>query len=162
MEIRGETQGDVPAIRGLVANAFPTCAEADLIDRLRDETSAVFSLVAIVDGQVIGHVMFSRMDRPDNALGLAPVAVLAGWRRQGIAAGLIREGLSRAVADGWGSVFVLGDPGYYGRFGFEASLAVGFNSPYAGPHLMALALRADALVTREGELRYPPAFAALG
>lgn len=48
------------------------------------------------------------------------------------------------------------------RFEFDASLAAGFTSPYAGPHLMALALDADALAERRGELRYPPAFAALG
>jgi putative acetyltransferase len=162
MEIRGETTVDIPAIRSLLTNAFPTGAEAELVDRLRDQGSAVFSLVAIVDGQLIGHAMFSQMDRPDDALGLAPVAVLADRRRKGSAAGLIREGLSRARADGWGSVFVLGDPDYYGRFGFETSSAVGFISAYAGPHLMALALRTVALAVREGELRYPPAFAALG
>ena len=106
--------------------------------------------------------MFSRIEWPDSALGLAPVAVLMPRRRQGIAAGLIREGLSRAAAEGWSSVFVLGDPAYYNRFGFAASLAEGFISPYAGPHLMALTLRADALAKRTGELRYPPAFAELG
>ena len=162
MEIRSETAGDLPAIRHLIADAFPTCAEADLVEQLRADGSSEVSLVAVADGQPVGHVMFSRMERPDNALGLAPVAVLAGWRRRGIAAALIREGLSRAGADGWSRVFVLGDPPYYARFGFAASAAEGFVSPYTGPHLMALALRADAVVERTGELRYPPAFAALG
>ena len=162
MEIRGETPDDIPAIRTLVAEAFPTPAEADLVDRLRADGSAVFSLVAIMDRRPVGHVMFSRMEGPDSALGLAPVAVMAAWRRQGIAAALIREGLSRALADGWASAFVLGDPAYYGRFGFAAQLAEGFASPYAGPHLMGLALREHALSERTGELRYPGAFAALG
>jgi putative acetyltransferase len=162
MEIRGETADDVAAIRGLLAAAFPTSAEADLVDRLRADGSAVFSLVAIADGELVGHAMLSRMDYPPNALGLAPVAVVAERRHLGIAAALIRDGLSRATADGWACVFVLGDPDYYDRFGFAASLAAGFISPYAGPHLMALALRADALAERTGELRYPSAFAALG
>lgn len=122
----------------------------------------MFSLVAVAGGALVGHVMFSRMERPDRALGLAPVAVAAAWRRRGTAAILIGEGISRAGADGWASVFVLGDPAYYGRFGFDASLADGFASPYAGPHLMALALGTDALAARSGELRYPRAFAALG
>ena len=162
MEIRGETAGDIAAIRGLIAAAFPTSAEADLVDRLRADGSAVFSLVAVMDGKPVGHVMFSRMERPHDALGLAPVAVHAAWRRRGIAATLIREGLSCARADGWASIFVLGDPAYYGRFGFAAELAEGFASPYAGPHLMGLALREHALAARTGELCYPPAFAALG
>jgi len=161
MEIRGETAGDIPAIRHLLAEAFPTSAEADLVDRLRADNSCVFSLVATADRQLVGHVMLSRMERPRNALGLAPVAVLAARRRQGIAAALIRDGLSRAKADDWGSVFVLGDPDYYNCFEFAASLAEGFGSPYAGPHLMALILREGGLSERSGELRYPPAFAAL-
>jgi putative acetyltransferase len=74
---------------------------------------------------------------------------------------LIRDGLLRARTDGWASVFVLGDPAYYNRFGFHASLAEGFDSPYAGAHLMALSLSENALAERAGELRYPPAFAAL-
>ena len=161
MEIRGETADDIAAIWNLIAGAFPTPAEADLVDRIREDGSAVFSLLAVMDRQPVGHVMFSRMERPDGALGLAPVAVHAAWRRQGIAAALIREGLSRARANGWSSAFVLGDPAYYGRFGFAAELAEGFASPYAGPHLMGLALREHALSRRTGELRYPPAFAAL-
>jgi putative acetyltransferase len=162
MEIRGETADDIPCIRLLLAEAFPSCAEAGLVDRLREDDSGVFSLVAVSGGQLAGHVMLSRMVRPGGALGLAPVAVAAALRRQGIAAALIREGLSRATVEGWASVFVFGDPDYYNRFGFTALLAEGFASPYAGPHLMAVALCADGLAQRAGELCYPPAFAALG
>jgi putative acetyltransferase len=160
--IRDEAAADIPAVRRLLVDAFPSCGEADLVDRLRAEGSAVFSLVAVEDQAIVGHVMFSQMEQPDRALGLAPVAVLSACRRRGIAAALIRVGLSRAAADGWESVFVLGDPTYYNRFGFAASLASGFVSPYAGPHLMALALREGALAGQTGELRYPPQFSALG
>ncbi|HEY3637907.1 MAG TPA: N-acetyltransferase [Rhizomicrobium sp.] len=161
MEIRGETATDFPAVRRLLIEAFPTDAEADLVDRLRQGGSSIVSLVAIIGSQLAGYVLFSRMERPDNSLGLAPVAVQASWRRRGVAASLIREGLSRAGADGWARIFVLGDPDYYRRFGFNASLAEGYISPYAGPHLMALNLRADIPAERKGELRYAPAFAAL-
>src|ERR1700749_2624672 len=101
MEIRGETGDDAPAIRQLLAGAFPTRAEADLVDQLRADGNAVFSLIAFDDGQPVGHVLFSRMECPDGALGLAPVAVVASRRRRGIAGALIREGLSRARAGGW-------------------------------------------------------------
>lgn len=161
MEIRSEAPGDFERIRVVETEAFPTRAEADLVDRLRADGSAVFSLVALLDGAVVGHVMFSRMQLPEGALGLGPVAVLAKHRRQGIAAALIREGLSRAKAQDWGRVFVLGDPAYYTRFGFDPSLAQGFASSFAGPHLMGLALRPGALVQRSGPLDYAKAFAEL-
>jgi putative acetyltransferase len=161
IDIRTETPGDIPGIQLVEAEAFPTHAEADLVDRLREDGSAVLSLIAVLDRQVIGHAMFSRMQEPRGSLGLGPVAVLSAHRRRGVAAGLIREGLSRAKADGWAAVFVLGDPAYYGRFGFSAALAAGFGSPYAGPHLMGLELQAHSLAAKTGTLSYPQAFADL-
>jgi putative acetyltransferase len=161
IDIRTETPADIAGIRLVEAEAFPTHAEGDLVDRLREDGSAVLSLIAVLDRQIIGHAMFSRMQEPRGSLGLGPVAVLSAHRRRGVAAGLIREGLSRAKADGWAAVFVLGDPAYYGRFGFSPALAAGFGSPYAGPHLMGLELQADSLKVRTGSLRYPQAFADL-
>jgi putative acetyltransferase len=93
-------------------------------------------------------------------LGLAPVAVGEAWRRRGIAAALIGAGLDRARAEGWRGVVVLGDPAYYRRFGFDPALAAGFVSPYAGPHLMALALGPGGLPSG-GPLDYARAFDAL-
>ena len=159
--VRLETAQDRQAIWSVVAAAFPTADEADLVDRLRDGGDVAYSLVATDDGAVVGHVLFSRMTAPFRALGLAPVATAATHRRQGIAARLIEDGLARARSDGWAAVFVLGDPAYYGRFGFEPALAAGFSSPYAGAHFMALTL-ADTLPTLSGDVAYPPAFAALG
>ncbi len=160
--IRIETPADFAGIRAVEKAAFPTQAEADLIDRLRADGDAVFSLVALLDNGIIGHAVFSRMRAPFGTLGLGPVAVMAQHRRKGIAANLIREGLRRAREDGWKGVFVLGDPAYYGRFGFDVSLAAGFTSPYAGPHLMAVALQSDGLPSRDGSLEYAAAFAGLG
>src|SRR6185437_14581915 len=160
-EVRPEEAGDLSAIRAVHLEAFPSAGEAGLVEALRADGSAVFSLVAAIDGAVVGHVMFSRMSRPAGALGLAPVAVLSANRRKGIAAALIREGLLRAKAAGWWGVFVLGDERYYGRFGFDPSIAAKFESRYAGPHLMGLSLQHDSDIG-EGALEYAPAFAALG
>src|SRR5581483_8653623 len=118
------------------------------------------SLAAEDQGQIIGHVLFSPMAAPFRALGLAPVAVKAPWRRQGIAARLIETGLAAAKSAGWDAVFVLGEPDYYRRFGFSTELAARFESPYAGPHFMALAL-AGMLSADSGRVDYAPAFAAL-
>jgi putative acetyltransferase len=160
LDIRNDTIGARAGIRAVLVEAFPTAAEADLVERLRDDGSAILSLVAKAEGEIVGHAMLSRMQSPPGMLGLAPVAVLAPYRRQGIAARLIAEGLSRARADGWAGVFVLGDP-YYRRFGFDPALAAGFDSPYAGPHLMALELQPGALATRTGKLEYARPFADL-
>jgi putative acetyltransferase len=161
LSVRAEMADDIIGIRVVQTAAFPSQAEADLVDRLREDRSAVLSLVAVLEQRVVGHAIFSRMKTPSGALCLGPVGVLASHRRQGVAARLIRKGLFAAKAGGWASVFVLGNPAYYHRFGFDASLAMGFSSPYSGPHLMALELQADALAVREGCLQYPPAFADL-
>jgi putative acetyltransferase len=161
LEIRDELGTDRAGIWNVHASAFPTEAEARLVDTLRDDGDAVISLVAALDGAVIGHVLFSRMQSPEGFLGLAPVAVAAAHRKQGIAAVLIREGLERARRDGWAGVFVLGDD-YYQRFGFDRALAARFSSPYAGPHLMALSLQPGELPTRSGPAEYPRAFSQPG
>jgi len=106
--------------------------------------------------------MFSRMSAPFRSLGLAPVAVLSDWRRKGIAARLIEGGIKRAQKDGWEGIFVLGEPGFYRRFGFSAAQAEKFESPYAGPYLMALALQGSDLPCKSGRIDYAPAFSALG
>jgi putative acetyltransferase len=159
MPIREETPGDFDAVRAIHIRAFPTEGEADLVERLRADGSAVYSLVAEIEHRVVGHVMFSRMQSPADTLGLAPVAVFDEYRRQGIAAKLIEHGLARARADGWAGAFVLGDNEYYGRFGFDAALTSGFASPYAGPHLMGLAFTQGAFAGNS--IEYAPAFAAL-
>ena len=160
VEVRLETPEDREAVWALVAGAFPTRDEADLVDRLRADGDVVYSLVAVEAGAVVSHVLFSRMTAPFRALGLAPVATSAVHRRRGIAARLIEDGLARARRDGWAGVFVLGDPAYYGRFGFDVALAAGFSSPYAGEHFMALTL-GETLPTLVGVVAYAPAFAAL-
>ena len=155
--IRDEKPTDRAAVRAISEAAFGGPEEADLVDRLRDDGDREVSLVAVDSDVVVGHVLFSRMDAPFRALGLAPVAVTPQRQRSGIDGRLIRAGLERVRSAGWQGVFVLGDPGYYRRFGFDSTLAGGFASPYAGPHLMALSLGPD-LPARSGRIGYAPAF----
>ncbi|GGC61869.1 GNAT family N-acetyltransferase [Chelatococcus reniformis] len=160
MIVRAEEPGDRRAIRAVLEAAFPTPAEAGLVDRLRADGNTEISLVAVDEGAIVGHVMFSRIAAEFRALGLAPVAVLPTRQRSGIGSRLIRSGLARAEADLWRLAFVLGDPPYYRRFGFDPALASGFTSPYAGPYFMALALTRP-LPPLSGRIDYAPAFAAL-
>ena len=131
-----------------------------MVDRLRADGESVISAVAVDAGHVVGHVMFSRMTAPFRALGLAPVAVTPNLQRSGIGSELIRWGLAQAKTLGWQGVFVLGDPKFYGKFGFSAALASGFESPYAGEHFMALALN-GVLPAMSGKVEYADAFKAL-
>jgi putative acetyltransferase len=101
---------------------------------------------------------FAIIPQQCEKFGLGPVAVLSQHRREGIAMRLIERGIARAQVSGWEGIFVLGDPDYYRRFGFAASLVADFASRYAGPHFMALALKADGLPRRRGEVGYPRAF----
>jgi putative acetyltransferase len=165
LTIRPEWPGAVAAIRLVDEAAFPTPAEAGLVDRLRADGDLVLSLVAEQDGIVVGHVVFSRIvierdDDPGTAVSLAPVAVLPQYQRAGVGKALIARGLATLAERGESVVFVLGDPAYYGRFGFTATEAARFVSDYAGPYLQALRL-AGRRVT-PGRLRYASAFAALG
>ena len=161
MKIRAETASDRGAIRTLHICCFPTADEADLVERLREEGDVVFSLVSEVGDCLTGHVLFSRMTAPLRALGLAPVAVFPEWRGLGMAAGLIEAGLAAAADAGWEAVFVLGEPAYYGRFGFDAAAAQGFQSPYAGPYFMVHPLGRN-LPVASGRVDYAKAFAVLG
>jgi putative acetyltransferase len=161
VEVRKESLEDPHSIRELHWSAFPNAAEATLVDRLRADGDSVISVVAAVGGTVVGHALFSRMDAPFPALGLGPVAVSEAWRRRGAAAALIRAGLEIARSEGWVGVFVLGDPAYYRRFGFTTAEAAAFDSPFAGPHFMAMALTGPSLPAIGGAVDYAPAFAAL-
>ena len=161
MQVRSERSDDRDAIRTIHIASFPSPAEADLVDRLREAQDIAISLVSETANCITGHVLFSRMKAPFRALGLGPVAVLPEWRRHGTAARLIETGLAQAAGTDWEAVFVLGNPAYYSRFGFDATLAAGFQSPYAGVHFMVRALK-DELPTRSGPVEYPPAFAELG
>lgn len=158
MIIRPETPSLYTHIRALLCAAFPTATEADLVDRLREEGDVAFALAALEGDTVAGHVMLSPMTAPMRALGLGPVAVAPARQRQGVGRRLIDAALECARADGWQAVFVLGEPAYYGRFGFSVAAAAGFATPYAGPYFMALGLNDGAIAPQTGRVDYARAF----
>ena len=126
MPIRDEVEADHAAVARLHRLAFGGDAEARLVDALRRSDTVAVSLVAQSDDAVIvGHVLLSRLVSPPGALGLAPLAVLPDRQRRGVGSALVRAALARAREGGWAAAFVLGDPAYYGRFGFSAEAARG-------------------------------------
>jgi putative acetyltransferase len=124
LQLRLEQPQDAAAISELHVQAFPTHAEARLVDRLRADSAYLISLVACLHERVVGHALFSnavlaRGARSVRIGALGPVAVLPAQQRSGIGAALIRNGLQQCAQLGHPAVIVLGDPNYYGRFGFS-------------------------------------------
>lgn len=159
--IRNEEPGHQAAVREIVEAAFARTAEADLVEQLHADGDVAISLVAMEEDEIIGHVVFSRMTAPFRAIGLAPISVAPSEQGRGVGSLMIEAGLKRAATEGWDAVFVLGDPSFYGRFGFETRLAAGFTSPYAGPYFMVKPV-GGPLSAITGDVDYAPAFSRLG
>jgi putative acetyltransferase len=163
--VRAEAPADLVSIRRVVEIAFGGPLEADLVDALRAAGAMTLSLVAEVDGNVVGHIAFSPVTidteaGPFAAVGLAPMAVLPEHQRAGVGTRLAREGLDELRRLGHGAVVVLGHPEYYPRFGFERASRFGVRWENECPDeaFMALELRPGALAGRAGVLRYRPEF----
>lgn len=157
--IRPEHADNHAPIRDVLIAAFGQPAEANLVEALRADGSAVLGLVADCDGAVAGHILLSRLDAPMRALALAPLAMHPQWQHRGLGTALTEAAIAAAIAHSWDAIFVLGDPAYYRRFGFDAQAAAGYTTPYPGPHFMVRPLRTP--LPRTGRIAYPPAFTAL-
>jgi putative acetyltransferase len=165
MVIRPEQPGDATAIYAVHAASFPSAEEARLVDLLRGAGRLTVSLVAEIGGVVIGHIAFSPVTTASGAMGagLAPLAVAEPRRRQGVAAELVRAGLEACRAAGFGWAVVLGEPAYYGRFGFRAASEFGLSDEYGGGSaFQAIELVPGALPTGAGLVQYTAEFASLG
>jgi putative acetyltransferase len=137
--------------------------EAELAEQLTVDGDVVLALVAERYGRIIGYAQFSRMtvnaDGAEwRAAALAPVAVDPAVQRAGVGAALISAGLEQLHAADFQISFVLGHPGYYPRFGYNAAVAAPFASPYAGPHFMALLLDKSLQIPKSGRADYAAAF----
>ena len=163
--IRAETADDIPVVRRINELAFGQPNEAALVDMLRAAAHPYISLVAAKDKQVVGHIFFSTVtfEAEDSAassiLGLAPMAVLPEYQKQGIGSQLVREGLRECQRIGCDVVVVLGHPEYYPRFGFVPASQKGLRCEYAVPDevFMVAELKPDALSGR-GLVKYRPEF----
>jgi putative acetyltransferase len=163
--IRPEQSGDAASIHAVHVSSFPTDAEARLVELLRAAGRLSVSLVAEVGGSVVGHVAFSPVTAASGTVGagLAPVAVVESHRRQGVAADLVRIGLQACREAGFGWAVVLGEPEYYGRFGFRPASEYGLSDEYGGGSaFQGIELAPGALPVGEGLVRYAPEFASLG
>lgn len=160
---RPEAESDSDAVFNVNQRAFPTPAEAILVDALRDSGYVRVSLVAEIEGQIVGHILFSDLpivtsQGTVSALSLAPMAVVPEYQRQGIGSELVRKGLAACKEQGHRIVVVLGWPHFYPRFGFSAELARTLESSFSGDSFMAMELVSGSLNGVFGRVEYPPPF----
>ncbi|BAY27984.1 GCN5-related N-acetyltransferase [Calothrix sp. NIES-2100] len=165
MNIRSETILDYPAIAEVNTLAFGQENEAKLVEEIRHSERYIpeLSLIAEVENIVVGHILFSYIDLVGEerlqVLGLAPMAVLPDFQRQGIGSALVKAGLEIANARGEVMAIVLGHPQFYHRFGFEPSVNYGIESPFPVPEdvFMVKPLQSYQQIY-QGKVIYPPAF----
>ncbi len=134
LEIHESAPGDLQQIESLYPKAFPDEDLLPLVRALLAEANGVLSLTAMLDTAIVGHAIFTECGIAGSsrrAALLGPLCVLPGRQRQGIGGALVRAGLERLKTAGEDWVFVLGDPAYYGRFGFGADGRV--TPPYPLP-----------------------------
>lgn len=167
MIIRKEIPDDYETVYAVVKSAFDSAEEADgneqdLVCDLRKGESFVpeLSLVAEIDGKIVGHVLFTEAE-VDNVtvLALAPVSVLPDYQGKGIGAALINEGHRIATELGYPYSVVLGHEKYYPRMGYKPASGFGIKPPFDVPdeNFMAIKFREDAPKV-SGVLRYAKEF----
>jgi putative acetyltransferase len=155
--------GERSIIRAVNEAAFGGSEEADLVDKLRGDEHALLSLVAELDGGIVGHILFSRISIGTStglvsAVALAPLAVHPDHQRKRIGGLLVQHGLELLRGRGEKIVIVVGHPDYYPRFGFSTDKAKLLQGPFPSEAFMALELSVGALDGIQGTVIYPPAF----
>ena len=165
LRIREELPQDSQAIREVNVKAFGQPQEADLVDKLRQTCNDLMSLVAILQNQIVGHILFSPATiqsekRTIQGMGLAPMAVLPEYQRQGIGSELIRTGIAALKSAGCPFVIVLGHADYYARFDFDPAVHYGIRSEWEVPDeaFMILVLNESEMQGISGVARYLPEF----
>ena len=167
-EIRSETPSDYARVEEIQTAAFGQDGEARLVESLRRHAKPYLSLVAEVNGDIVGHIFFSPVSiegkggSPASG-GLAPLAISPDVQGQGAGSALVRAGLRDCLSLGWQAVFLLGDPAYYSRFGFALAAERGlrYESEFFDAGFQMLELVPDALSGCEGWVRYHEAFSKL-
>lgn len=164
--IRQEQPQDLKTIREVNRRAFGQRQEADLVDKLRQNYHDLLSLVAVIQNEVVGHILFTPVTiesaaRTVQGMGLAPMAVLPEYQRQGIGSKLVRSGIEQLKKRQCPFIIVLGHAEYYPRFDFEPASRYGIRSEWEveDEAFMILLLNESEMQDISGVARYLPEFA---
>ena len=170
VSVRAQRPDDRAVVRDVVTAAFGGSLEADLAEALHDSAAGAhgLSLVAELDGSVVGHVQLTRgwvdaAERLVEVQVLSPLSVVPARQRQGVGTRLVAEALAAADLLGVPLVFLEGAPDYYLRLGFKPAGDLGFSAPSV--RIPAAAFQVFTLAAWEpwmtGALVYPEVFWAL-
>ena len=159
LEIRPTHSGDADSVWQIHRESFGRPDEADLAAALVGGPSHTISLIATNSTEPVGHVLLTEIGAPVRSAALASLAVVPSSREMQVGTQLVRKAIRAGRKEGFQAIFVVGEPGYYERFGFSAKLALPFQSAWPGPIFMALELKAGALAGQAGVLEYPRIFA---
>ncbi len=163
MIIRLETKDDIEAIRNVTFAAFlgmfsDTPTEHLIVDGLREAGALALSLVAETEGNVVGHVAFSKVtvnEEDKGWFGLGPISVQPELQMKGIGTALINEGLSRLRAMGANGCVLEGSPKYYPRFGFKPYPGLYYENAPGPEYFMAFPFNEDV---PQGKVEFHKAF----
>jgi putative acetyltransferase len=144
--IRKERPDDLAAIREINRLAFGQDVEGKIVDAIRDHGAVLLSLVAVIDDDVVGHILYSpvTIGGKFSGAGLGPMSVLPENQRQGVGTKLIEEGNRRLHEEGCGFIVVLGHPNYYPRFGFRPAKDYGVSCEWSVPDEAFMLLMLDS------------------
>ena len=166
VKIRKEEEKDYKRVYEVNRLAFQQENESKLIEKIRKGENFVpeLSLVAEIDDEIVGHILFSKIniigDAIFRSLALAPMAVIPEFQKQGIGGKLIKKGIEKAKELGFDSIIVLGHKEYYPKFGFQKASKWGIKCPFDVPDevFMAIELANKALENKAGTVKYPKEF----
>lgn len=164
MIVRDETPADIEAITEVTSEAFKTLdmssgTEQYIVLALRQAGALTISLVAELDGRIVGHVALSPVaisDGSEGWYGLGPISVAPDLHGRGIGSALMREAIARLRAMGANGCFLVGNPLFYKRFGFQNGVGLVFEE---APEEVSLALALDGPMP-QGTVQFHEAFAA--
>ncbi len=168
LKIRQESKLDFKEVYKINKLAFGEEDEAKLVELLRNRNTFIpeLSLVADIDNNIVGHILFTKIRIVDSnqnefeSLALAPMSVKPEFQQRGIGGQLIKTGLDKAREMNFKSVIVLGHENYYPKFGFEPTKKWKITAPYDVPTnvFMGLELVVDGLKNISGMVQYPKEF----
>jgi putative acetyltransferase len=164
IEIREEFPSDATSIRDVNRRAFGQDQEGNIVDALRSNGAALLSLVATLDDQVVGHIMYSPLSIGEViGAGLGPMAVLPEYQRQGIGSKLVMAANEKLKHAGCPFVIVVGHASYYPRFGFKPASRRGIACEWEVPDeaFMLLVLDEATMQDVSGLAKYRHEFSSV-
>jgi len=160
--IREAQESDLEAVLNLIHSSFSNKAESDLVKQLISDNDVLLNLVIESSNTIIGNVVVSKVTmEPDMGLfcgGVAPLSVLPERQSSGIGSQLMKEAIKKSNEMGMDALFLLGNPDYYKRFGFNIS---NLKSDYRVEHFQELELTRNCLVNLKSKVTYANAFLSL-